>query len=104
MNKGEKHTEEAKKMISEAMKGNSNHKGKVWSDIIRKLGIQDDHKQLHEVAYALFTKAKDGDIAAIKEIGDRIDGKSVATTEITGAEGSELPVNIAVNFLKKDGS
>lgn len=35
----------------------------------------DDHKLLRAVAVALIGKATDGDVPAIKEIADRLDGK-----------------------------
>ena len=44
-----------------------------------------------QVANALYAKAEDGDIAAIKELGDRLDGK--AMQEIGG--GDE-PITIRV--------
>jgi hypothetical protein len=49
-------------------------------------------------------KAASGDVSAIKELGDRIDGKSVATTELTGVDGSNLPISIGINFVKPDDS
>jgi hypothetical protein len=35
----------------------------------------EDHKALRRIASALIEKAASGDVAAIKEIGDRLDGK-----------------------------
>ena len=35
----------------------------------------EDHKALRKVARALLTKAASGDVHAIREIGDRMDGK-----------------------------
>lgn len=35
----------------------------------------DDHKALRKIARALLEKAADGDIAAIRETADRLDGK-----------------------------
>jgi hypothetical protein len=35
----------------------------------------EDHKALREVARALLTKAASGDVHAIREVGDRLDGK-----------------------------
>jgi hypothetical protein len=34
-----------------------------------------DHKALRQVARALLVRAQDGDVRAIQEIGDRMDGK-----------------------------
>ena len=35
----------------------------------------EDHKTLRRIARAVISKAEDGDIQAIKEIADRLDGK-----------------------------
>ena len=77
-----------------AVKGNTNSskENRVWGKVVKKLAIQEDYKRIHNVAEALFRKAEDGDIAAIKELGDRIDGKS--QQEITG--NSDQPITIIV--------
>ena len=59
---------------------------------MRKLAVQEDYKRIHNVAEALFKKAEDGDISAIKELGDRIDGKSMQ--EISG--NSDAPITVIV--------
>ena len=46
----------------------------------------EDRKELREVARALISKGKAGDVQAIKEIGDRLDGK-VPQAHIGGDEG-----------------
>ena len=77
-----------------APKGNQNSTKdkRVWGKVVRKLAVQEDYKRIHNVAEALFRKAEDGDIAAIRELGDRIDGKSEQT--ITG--DSDQPITIVV--------
>jgi hypothetical protein len=66
--------------------------------------IQSDAEEHVMIAEALIDKAASGDVSAIKELGDRIDGKSVATTELTGVDGSNLPISIGINFVKPDDS
>jgi hypothetical protein len=66
--------------------------------------VQSDAERLRQIAEALIDKAASGDVSAIKELGDRIDGKSVATTELTGVDGSNLPISIGINFVKPDDS
>ena len=51
-----------------------------------------DHKALRKVAKALITKASDGDVSAIKEIGDRLDGRPTQATEISGRDGEATQV------------
>ena len=71
---------------------NSSKSNRAWGKVVRKLAIQEDAKRLHQVAEALFRKAEDGDISAIKELGDRIDGK--AMQEISG--NSDAPITVIV--------
>ena len=71
---------------------NSSKENRVWGKVVRKLAVQEDHKRIHKVAEALFRKAEDGDISAIKELGDRIDGKR--QQEITG--NSDAPITVIV--------
>ena len=47
----------------------------------------EDHKALRKVARALLTKAAAGDVHAIREIGDRMDGK--VAQALVGDDGSE---------------
>ena len=42
------------------------------------------------MAEKLVAKALDGDMAAMKEIGDRLDGKSPQYSEIAGRDGAPL--------------
>lgn len=56
--------------------GNRNgSKQKLWEDAIRRAILADDGKRLRAIAERLLDKAAEGDIAAMKELGDRIDGK-----------------------------
>ena len=78
-------SEEVKRKVG-APKGNKNstRDKRVWGKIVRKLAVQEDYKKLHSVANALYAKAEEGDISAIKELGDRLDGKAVQ--EIGGGD------------------
>ena len=71
---------------------NSSKDNRVWGKTVRKLAVQEDYKRIHKVAEALFRKAEEGDVFAIKELGDRIDGKSMQ--EITG--NSDAPITVIV--------
>ena len=57
--------------------GRSGHK---WRDAIRK-ALANDKQALERVAVALIAAAEAGDMTAIKELGDRLDGKAVATVQ-----------------------
>ena len=52
-------------------------KNRLWAETIRRVVVQNDAYRLRAIAEALVTKAEEGDMAAIKELGDRIDGRAV---------------------------
>jgi hypothetical protein len=54
----------------------------------------DDHKALRLVAKALIDKAQEGDIPAIKEIGDRLDGKVPQAIE----NGEDGPLEMTITW------
>ena len=91
---------------SEANKGNT-HSSKInrlAADTLRRVLIQEEAIRLRNVTEALVAKAESGDISAIKEVFDRMDGKAVATQELTGPDGSNLPSGIGILFVKPDDS
>jgi hypothetical protein len=96
----------AREKAAEVNKGNtySSKNNRLWADTLRRAVIQSDAERLRMIAEALIDKAASGDVSAIKELGDRIDGKSVATTELTGADGKDLPIGIGISFVKPDDS
>lgn len=55
---------------------------KALSDALK--AAEDDSEAMAAIAMALVTKARDGDVPAIKEIADRLDGK--VTQPIAGDE------------------
>ena len=100
--------EERKKLAaersSEANKGNthSSKNNRLWAETLRRAVIQSDAERLRMIAEALLDKAASGDVSAIKDLGDRLDGKAVATTELTGLDGSDLPLSIGLRFVEPD--
>jgi hypothetical protein len=96
--------DDKKKVGGQPGNTNSSKNNRLWANTIRRAVIQDDANRLRRIAEALLDKAADGDISAIKELGDRLDGKSVSTTELSGIDGSDLPLGITVKYVKPDST
>lgn len=77
-----------------AIAGNQNARKGRWAEALAKAVEEEDpvlkRRRLDCIADQLIKKAMDGDIAAIKEMGDRIDGKPHQTI---GGEGGE-PIGV----------
>jgi hypothetical protein len=82
-----------------APKGNRNNAiGKPFGDALRRYAAQNPDK-LRKIAAGIFDKAIEGDVSAAKEIGDRLDGKSVQAVETT-LDGN-LRVDNILNIVLK---
>lgn len=85
--------------------GNQNaKKGKAWSEAIKrairgKYG-KEWEESLQELAGKLVKAADEGDLQALKEIGDRLDGKPTQQTEVSGPDGG--PVETVTRFKLAD--
>jgi len=79
---------------------NSSKSNRLYADTIKRINIQSEGQVAHDVAMALINKAKTGDVSAIKEFGDRVDGKAVSTTELSGIDGGDLPLGITVEYVR----
>jgi len=83
--------------------GNENaRKGRLFYDQLRKVLIQDDALKLRQIALRLIEAAEDGEAWAVREVIDRIDGKAIQATEISGPEGAELVKGIGIVFVTPD--
>ena len=74
-------------------------KEKPFADALR-MEIADageDHKSLRRVARALIKKAESGDIRAIRELADRLDGKPIQAVEAS----VDAPVDTLAAFLEE---
>jgi len=69
---------------------NSSKNNRIWGNIIKKLAVQEDYKRLHAMAEKLYEKAAEGDLAAIKEVGDRLDGKPTQQIDQTTEHSGEV--------------
>ena len=61
-----------------APKNNQNavKSNRLWANAIRRAVMQSSGKKLRSLAERLIERASQGDISALKELGDRLDGKS----------------------------
>lgn len=74
-----------------APKGNRNAaKGRLFGDAIRRAVAQDDGERLRKIAEKLLDMATDGDIQAIRELGDRMDGKPIQATHVSDPDGKPV--------------
>jgi len=75
-----------------APEGNSNSikSNRLWGETIKRACMQNDGQRLRRIAERLLDQAEEGNIAAIKEIGDRLDGKSAQII----AGDSENPLTV----------
>ena len=68
---------------------------KPWTDAIRRAVARG--KKLDALAAALILRAELGDIAALKEIGDRLEGRTVQALAIDPTGGQ--PATLTVQWL-----
>ena len=68
-----------------APQGNNNAtKNKPWRDALDRAIKQSDPDRLRNIAEKLLNKAETGDIQALKEVGDRLDGRPHQSLEVSG--------------------
>ena len=83
-----------------APKGNTNaKKNKLFYDRIQKHLVQNPAK-LEKIVETLVQEAQNGAPWAVKEIMDRVDGKAVQATEISGVDGEAIELK-QIEFIIK---
>lgn len=70
---------------------NSNSTKLLPKEMVKKYNLK---SVAEAVCLKLFFKAMKGDIKAIKEVIDRVDGKAVQRTELSGANGKPISIEI----------
>lgn len=81
---------------------NSIKSNRLFGETIKRIVHQSEGEVMEKIAWALINKASEGDMSAIKEFGDRVDGKALATTELTGADGGDLVVKVVTGIDDSD--
>ena len=91
---------DAREKAAEANKGNTNSSknNRLMNDTLRRVLVQDDALRARSIAEALVSKAEDGDVSAIKEVFDRMEGKAIAKTELTGSEGEPVIIQVVTGI------
>ena len=84
--------------ISESMKGNQNAKKKPFTEQMKRFILANPQK-MERIIEGVFKEAEEGNLAALKEIIDRVEGKAVQATEISGPDGTELVKGIGFMFI-----
>ena len=76
--------------------GNKNAvKNRPWAEAINRVLLANDGAKMRALAEKIVEKALEGDVAALKEVGDRSDGKPAQQVQI-GGDGSGDPVVVEV--------
>lgn len=71
--------------------GNKNAvKNKPWSDAINRALLAENGRKLRLLADKLIERALEGDIPALKEVGDRMEGK--AAQALCGPDGGAIQI------------
>jgi hypothetical protein len=63
--------------------------------------LQEDRKRLRNITDKLVKAAENGDAWAVKEIMDRMDGKPVQATEISGTDGAPMDLRLIEFVIKR---
>ena len=66
--------------------GNSNARkeNRLWSETIKRVVAQNDSQKLRDLAEKLVSLAEAADVQALKEVGDRLDGKPAQQVQLSG--------------------
>jgi len=89
--------------------GNDNgSKNLPWRDAINRALARyaegDKDGGLNKLADKLITKCEEGDLAALKEMGDRVEGKAAQAINIGGQEDNKLTIELITEYLPNEDS
>jgi len=76
---------------------NSSKDNRLWRNTINRAITQGDPNKLRRIADKLLDLAEQGEAWAVKELGDRLDGK--ASQPITGEDGGPILQAIEVTIV-----
>ena len=92
----------AREKAAEVNKGNqhSSKINRILNGTLKCRLMQENAIRANTIVDALLAKAEDGDITAIKEVFDRVEGKAVARQEITTIDEEGNPTSMGISFVK----
>ena len=79
-------------------------KPKVLSDMLRRLLVQDDHHRLYKILERLIEKAQEGDMTAIKEVADRLEGRPAQQNILSGDASAPALIKVITGIDSDDDS
>ena len=80
--------------------GNKNAvKNRPWAEALNRALLAEDGKKLRKLADKIVALALKGNVNALKEIGDRLDGKPAQA--LVGPDGGDLQAKVTVEFVNK---
>lgn len=78
-----------------APEGNKNAtKNRPWAEAINRALLAEDGRKLRALADKIIDRALEGDVSALKEVGDRMDGKPMQGHEHSGPGGAPIVLKI----------
>lgn len=81
---------------------NSIKSNRYFGETIKRMALQSNGEMLRTIAQALIDKASDGDLGAIKEFADRVDGKSMQENKITGDDDAPVVIKVVTGVPQRD--
>lgn len=74
---------------------------KIWIAALNRAIAQDDGIRLRQAAEKLLDLAADGDVPALRELGDRLDGKPTQQLDLANANGEAFKFEKIVREVVK---
>lgn len=95
-----KNQEDTKKSTGGAPEGNHNSaKGAMLSGLLRQALNANDRKQMKAGVQKIADAFEEGERWAVEFVFDRLEGKAVAKTEVSGVDGAAIPLSIGIKFV-----
>ena len=83
-----------------APEGNHNSaKGAILSGLLRQALNANDRKQMKAGVQKIADAFEEGERWAVEFVFDRLEGKAVAKTEVSGVDGAAIPLSIGIKFV-----